>query len=137
MLKHIQADTQADMFKCVGCGNTVTGRNVEGSGPLDMEQQADDLYNHALGVLQQQVWVIKQTFAASTGFKAALVFLFLLLALLQLVCSPTAIEDLLLHVIWLSAHTLAALGGITTHVIVTLMSVSLVCPGEGVSPVPP
>ena len=68
--------------------------------------------------------------------RLALVLLFLLLALLQLVCSPTAIEDLLLHVIWLSAHALAALGGITTHVIVTLMSVSLLCSSEGVSPVP-
>lgn len=56
MLKHTQPDTQADVFKCVGCGNMAAARNVEGSGPLDMEQQADDLYNHALGVLQQQVW---------------------------------------------------------------------------------
>ncbi len=56
MLKHTQADMQADVFKCVGCGNKVNGSNVQGSGPLDVEKQADDIYNHALSVLQQQVW---------------------------------------------------------------------------------
>lgn len=55
LLKDAQADAVADVFKCVGCGSTVAGRNVDGTGPLDMEKKADDLYNHAVGVLQQQV----------------------------------------------------------------------------------
>ena len=59
MLKHSQPDTQGEVFKCVACGNTVAGRNVEGSGPLDVEKQADDLYNHAVAVLQQQVPALK------------------------------------------------------------------------------
>ncbi|KAL3131726.1 hypothetical protein ABBQ38_007447 [Trebouxia sp. C0009 RCD-2024] len=54
MLKHTQADNQADVFKCVGCGNTVAGSNVAGSGPLDMQKQANGLYNHAFNVLLQQ-----------------------------------------------------------------------------------
>lgn len=55
MLKDSQPGSVAEVFKCVGCANTVTARNVDGSGPLDVEKQADDLYKHAVGVLQQQV----------------------------------------------------------------------------------
>ena len=72
MLKHTQADTKADVFQCVGCCKTVAGRSVEGCGPLDVEKQADDLYNHALSVLQQQVWVIRFIHSCT----AALVLLF-------------------------------------------------------------
>lgn len=61
MLKDSQPDSDAEVFKCVGCGNTVAGRNVEGSGPLDVEKQADDLYKHAVGVLQQQVRALRHT----------------------------------------------------------------------------
>ena len=55
MLKDSQPDSVAEVFKCVGCGHTVTGRSVDGSGPLDVEKQADELYSHAVGILQQQV----------------------------------------------------------------------------------
>ena len=53
MLKDAQNYVGADVFKCVACGSTAPGR--DGTGPLDAEKHADDLYKHALGVLQQQV----------------------------------------------------------------------------------
>ena len=55
MLKYTEADTHADAFKCVGCGTTAPGRRVDGAGPLDIEQRAEDMYSHAVGVLHQQV----------------------------------------------------------------------------------
>lgn len=73
MLKDSQPDSVVDVFKCVGCGNTVNGRTVDGCGPLDVEKQADDLYNHALGVLQQQVRGLKQIHFCSFPFVCRLV----------------------------------------------------------------
>ncbi len=55
MLKDTQEGTSTQVFKCVGCGRTVAARNVEGTCPLDIEQQADDLYHHAADVLREQV----------------------------------------------------------------------------------
>ena len=61
MLKDSQPDRlpPSDVFKCVGCGNTVDGRNVNGSAPIDVEMQADKMYNHAVSVLQQQVRAVR------------------------------------------------------------------------------
>lgn len=62
MLKDSQPDRlqPSEVFKCVGCGNTVDGRSVNGGAPLDVEIQADRMYNHAVGVLQQQVRALRQ-----------------------------------------------------------------------------
>lgn len=62
MLKDSQPDHlgPSDVFKCVGCGNTVDGRSVSGCAPIDVEIQADRMYNHAVGVLQQQVRALGQ-----------------------------------------------------------------------------
>ena len=55
MLKDVQPGTAEDVFKCVVCGHTTPARTVDGTGPLDIEQQADDMYRDAVGVLRQQV----------------------------------------------------------------------------------
>ncbi len=55
MLMDKQEGAEEDMFQCVGCGHTTPARTVEGSGPLDVEKQADDMYHHAVNVLRQQV----------------------------------------------------------------------------------
>lgn len=109
MLKHTQADNQADVFKCVGCGNTVAGSNVEGSGPLDMEKQADDLYNHAFDVLQQQVCGMTQTPVLFTNLLAALVLLAIQVCsngnrAAKTQATPKAAEDMLLNNTCLPAH---------------------------------
>ena len=86
MLKDSQPDSVAEVFKCVGCGSTVTGRSVDGSGPLDVEKQADDLYKHAVGVLQQQVRAMKHLSCLS--FSLLLLTLFMLVHTLVGLCRP-------------------------------------------------
>lgn len=58
LLRDTQDSGQAEVFKCVGCGRTAAARNVDGTGPLDIERQADDLYSHAVELLRQQVCCI-------------------------------------------------------------------------------
>ena len=55
MLNDVQTGTAEDVFKCVTCGHTTPARTVDGTGPLDVEQRADDMYRVAVGVLRQQV----------------------------------------------------------------------------------
>lgn len=55
MLKDVQTGMAEDVFKCVTCGHTTPARTVDGTGPLDIEQHADDMYRDAVGMLRQQV----------------------------------------------------------------------------------
>ena len=54
LLKHKEAGDN-DVWKCVGCGCTVSPSNVDATGPLDIENQADSLYAQAMHALQEQV----------------------------------------------------------------------------------